>query len=202
MESSPGPLVSPGSPTPGGQGGRGARERILRAAGELFYADGINATGMERLTEAAHVSKRTFYQHFPSKAALVEAYLGREQPRAEQALDRDDLTPRDRLLGLFADRPATGGRIRGCAFHYAAVETAGTLPAVQAEVVRHKQEFTARLIDTARAAGARDPDRLGRQLSVLFEGLTALSTSLNDPGPAADARAAAVTLIDAATGRD
>jgi AcrR family transcriptional regulator len=199
MESSPGPLASPGSPT---RGGRGARERILRAAAELFYADGINATGMERLTEAAHVSKRTFYQHFPSKAALVEAYLGREQSSAEQALDRDDLSPRDRLLGLFADRPPAGGRVRGCAFHNAAVETAGTLPAVQAEVVRHKQKFTARLIDTARAAGARDPDSLGRQLSVLFEGLTALTTSLNDPAPAADARAAAVTLIDAATGRD
>src|SRR6201994_2896437 len=177
MASPPVPLAAPAPAESPAKGGRGARERILRAAAELFYAEGINATGMERLTETAHVSKRTFYQPFPSKAALVEAYLGREQSRAEQALDRDDLTPRNRLLGLFADRPATGGRIRGCAFHNAAVETAGTLPAVQAEVVRHKQEFTARLIDTARAAGARDPDRLGRQLSVLFEGTKALSTS-------------------------
>src|ERR1700761_7135552 len=173
MESSPGPLVSPGSPTRGGQGGRGARERILRAAGELFYADGINATGMERLTEAAHVSKRTFYQHFPSKAALVEAYLRGQRPGGEQTLYRDDLSPRDRLLGLFTERAATEGRIRGCPFHTAAVETAGALPEVQAEVVRHKQEFTARLIDTARQAGARDPESLGRQLAVLFEGLKA-----------------------------
>ena len=67
--------TAPRGPAPRGPGGRGARERILRAAADLFYADGINSTGMERLTEAAHVSKRTFYQHFPSKAALVEAYL-------------------------------------------------------------------------------------------------------------------------------
>jgi AcrR family transcriptional regulator len=184
------------------RGGRGARERILRAATELFYADGINTTGMERLTEAAHVSKRTFYQHFPSKAALVEAYLRQSEPRGEESLYRDDLSPRDRLLGLFGERAAAGGQIRGCRFHNAAVETAGALPAVQAEVVRHKQEFTARLIATARDAGARDPASLGRQLAVLFEGATALSTSLNDSGPAGDARAAAVTLIDAAMPAD
>jgi len=186
------------STAPRGLGGRGARERILRAAADLFYADGINATGMERLTEAAHVSKRTFYQHFPSKAALVEVYLRGQRPGGEQALDRDDLSPRDRLLGLFTERNATHGRIRGCPYHNAAVETAGALPEVQAEVVRHKQEFAARLIDTARAAGARDPESLGRQLAVLFEGVTALSTSLNDGCPAGDASRAARTLIDAA----
>src|SRR3979411_1905200 len=47
-------------------GGRGARERILWAAGVLFYQQGINSTGIEELTTVAHVSKRTFYQHFGS----------------------------------------------------------------------------------------------------------------------------------------
>src|SRR5579875_1447488 len=122
---------------PAGRGGRGARERILRAAAELFYAEGINTTGMERLTEVAHVSKRTFYQHFPSKAALVEAYLDGYEgadaaPSREQVLYRDDLSPRDRLLGLFSPRDPAGELIRGCPFHNAAVETAGTQPAVQA----------------------------------------------------------------------
>ena len=56
-------------------GGRGARERILRAAAELFYRHGIHATGVAALVDAAHVSTRTFYQHFPTKNALVEAYL-------------------------------------------------------------------------------------------------------------------------------
>src|ERR1700744_6256467 len=141
MESSPGPLVSPGSPPRGGQGGRAARERILRAAGELFYADGINTTGMERLTEAAHVSKRTFYQHFPSKAALVEAYLdafgadGTAAPGRERALYRADLSPRDRLLGLFSEPTDAGGPIRGCPFHNVAVELAGGTAAAPARAV-------------------------------------------------------------------
>jgi AcrR family transcriptional regulator len=97
-------------------------------------------------------------EHFPSKAALVEAYLHDQRPGGEQVLYRDDLSPRDRLLGLFTERSATEGRIRGCPYHNAAVETAGALPEVQAEVVRHKQEFAARLIETARAAGARNPE--------------------------------------------
>ena len=57
------------------KGGRGARQRILNAAAELFYREGINATGVERLAAESSVSKRTLYQHFPSKTAVVEEYL-------------------------------------------------------------------------------------------------------------------------------
>ncbi|MEB4209814.1 hypothetical protein [Mycobacterium sp. 94-17] len=67
------------------------------------------------------------------------------------------------------------------------------------EIVRiHKREFTDRLIAVAREAGAADPQLLGRQLAVLFEGATAMATSLNDTAPAVHARAAAVTLIETA----
>ncbi|MFF3754933.1 TetR/AcrR family transcriptional regulator [Streptomyces sp. NPDC002018] len=183
-------------------GGRGARERILRAAVELFYEEGINTTGMQRLTEVAHVSKRTFYQHFPSKDALVEEYLRRFEeeaaPPGELVLTRSDLPPRERLLGVFADPPG-GITLRGCPFHNAAVETAHTLPAVREAVIRHKEIFTRRLTDTVREAGATDPETLGRQLAVLFEGSRALATSLDDPRPVSDARAAALALFDAAT---
>ncbi|MCM3886195.1 TetR/AcrR family transcriptional regulator [Frankia sp. R82] len=204
----------------GGRGGRGARERILRAAEQLFYAEGVNTTGMERLTEVAQVSKRTFYQHFPSKNALVAEYLRRldAHPVArERVLRRDDLPARARLIALFADdlsggtagggstgaTTATAGvggvyRMRGCPFHNAAVETAGTVPDIEQAVVEHKAGFTRLLIDTAREAGAADPVRLGRQLAVLFEGAAALSTSLNDPAPLADARSAALVLLGSA----
>src|SRR5260370_2745867 len=94
-------------------GGRGARERIVRTAARLFYEEGVNATGVERLTEQAHVSKRTFYQHFPSKNALVQEYLRRFETdtplRGERALERADLAPRERLLAVFAE-PSRGGR--------------------------------------------------------------------------------------------
>ena len=108
---------------PAGRGGRGARERILTAATTLFHGEGIHATGVERLTEHAHVSRRTFYQHFSSKNDLVEEYLrrihdaGRDAPRAGH-----------RHYRRLAAQPPTGpldgtpgGRFRR-RFHHATVE--------------------------------------------------------------------------------
>ena len=186
---------------PAERGGRGARERILAAATTLFHREGIHATGVERLTEQAHVSKRTFYQHFPSKNDLVEEYLRRVHQAggatSEQAIDNTDVPPRARILAVFDSAP--GDRFRGCPFHNAAVEAAGAMPGVEDIVHEHKLDFTARLIRAATEAGARDPYQLGNQLAVLFEGARALATSLNDTSPLLHARSAAETLIDAAT---
>jgi AcrR family transcriptional regulator len=183
------------------RGGRGARERILAAATTLFHREGIHATGVERLIEHAHVSKRTFYQHFSSKNELVEEYLRRIHQAggalSEQAIDTADGSPRARMLAIFDSAP--GDRFRGCPFHNAAVEAADAMPGVEDIVHEHKLDFTARLIRTATEAGARDPYRLGNQLAVLFEGARALATSLNDTAPLLHARSAAETLIDAAT---
>lgn len=186
------------------RGGRGARERILRAAVELFARDGIHVTGIAKLTDVAHVSTRTFYQHFPSKEALVSAYLQRVESDSEgpvhleTVLERGDLSARERLLALFADSPPAKV-VRGCPLHNAAVEAAGTMPEAAALVERHKREFTERLIKTAAEAGAHKPETLGRQLALLFEGARALSTSLNDTLPYQDARELAEMLIDQAT---
>src|ERR1700741_3484632 len=187
---------------PAGRGGRGARERILTAATALFHREGIHATGVERLTEHAHVSRRTFYQHFSSKNELVEEYLRRIHHAggmpSEQAIDTADASPRGRLLAIFDGAPRS--RLRGCPFHNAAVEAADAMPGVEDIVREHKLDFTARLIRTASEAGARDPYRIGHQLAVLFEGAKALATSLNDTSPLLHARSAAETLIEKALG--
>jgi AcrR family transcriptional regulator len=185
------------------RGGRGARERILRSAAELFVRDGIHATGIARLTDVAHVSTRTLYQHFPSKDAVVVAYLRRfiaETPvPAVAQLEREDLDPRARLLALFLEPAARpDGVVRGCLFHNAAVEAAGTMPEVAELVEQHKRAFTHRLVEVAAEAGAHDPETLARQLALLFEGARALSTSLNDTQPFRDAHELAETLIDQA----
>lgn len=187
------------------QGGRGARQRILDTATDLFYRDGIHATGVERLASEASVSKRTLYQHFPSKAAVVEAYLLRIQKRVGNPIQREPdttgETARGRLLALF-DRPAVGeGQLRGCPFHNAAVEAAGTMPEVEHLVHVHKRNYIDGLTDLAQQAGAADPQLVGYQLAVLYEGAAALATSINDPAPWMHARAAAQTLIDDAVSR-
>jgi AcrR family transcriptional regulator len=192
------------------KGGRGARERILKAAVELFAREGIHATGIAKVTEVAHVSTRTLYQHFPSKEALVSAYLARleSEPdgpaQIEAVLLREDRAPRDRLLELFAvpsDAQLPARVVRGCPFHNTVVEAAGTMPDATAIVERHKRELAANLIATAEAAGATDAQGLGWQLALLFEGARALATSLNDPRPFEDAQRLAATLIDSAIPR-
>jgi AcrR family transcriptional regulator len=184
------------------KGGRGARQRILDAAAELFYREGINATGVERLAAKSSVSKRTLYQHFPSKTAVVEAYLrGTDERVARALLNADEQPPRQRLLAVF-DAPATpGATFRGCPFHNAAVEAAGTMPGVQDIVRTSKRSFADVLTELAEQAGAADPRQLGDQLAVLYEGAAALSTSLDDPSPWANARTAAEALIDHAVSR-
>jgi AcrR family transcriptional regulator len=148
------------------------------------------------------VSKRTLYQHFPSKTAVVEAYLrGTEQRVAPALLNTDEQPPRQRLLAFF-DAPAVpGAPLRGCPFHNAAVEAAGTMPGVQDIVRTSKRSFADLLTELAEQAGAVDPRQLGDQLAVLYEGAAALSTSLDDPSPWANARTAAEALIDHAVSR-
>lgn len=185
------------------RGGRGARQRILGAAAELFYRDGINATGVERLATEASVSKRTLYQHFPSKEAVVEEYLRALQEGVGDPIrpDPDDAkyAPRRRILALFA-APTIGGRMRGCPFHNAAVEAADAMPEIHDIVQEHKRSYINGLIELVRQAGCANPTLLGNQLALLYEGAAALATSLDDPTCWIHARKAAATLIDEAVG--
>ena len=126
-------------------GGRGARTRILNAASELFYCEGINATGVGRIASKASVSKRTLYQHFPSKTALVEEYLRQLRQEAGEAEgtpgQKPDTTPRAQLLALFDIADGDDARMRGCPFHNAAVEAAGAMPGVERIVHLHKRDI-------------------------------------------------------------
>src|SRR3954470_14560476 len=121
------------APSTKGRGGRGARQRILNTAIDLFYQEGVNATGVERLAAEASVSKRTLYQHFPSKTAVVEEYLRYIRQRVGDPIHPDAdaarRSPRARILALFETPPA-GGQMRGCPFHNAAVEAADGMPEV------------------------------------------------------------------------
>ena len=179
----------------------GVRDRILGAAMELFYVDGINATGVDLIAARAGVSKRTLYKYFPSKVDLVEHYL-----RTLVDLRTDpwtlDISPREKLVTLFAVPEPDGGRMRGCPFHNAAVEAASEMPDVSAYVHEQKMAFAAAIVNLCRdLGGVDDPEMLGRQIALLYEGAAALSTSLDAVDPWACARATVEMLIDRAAPR-
>ncbi|WP_410630994.1 TetR/AcrR family transcriptional regulator [Amycolatopsis sp. cmx-4-83] len=178
--------------------GRGARERILSASQQLFREQGINQTGMDQLCALAEVSKRTAYQHFTGKDELVAEYLRRFDPDVMSGVfDRTDLTPRERLLAAFeAPANATEDDITPlCPFIGAAVEIHDPDHPARQRAHDYKKAVAARLAETAREAGATNPDQLGEQLALLLDGASARNRALNaETFPTAAAIAA--VLID------
>jgi AcrR family transcriptional regulator len=151
--------------------GRGARDRILAAAGELFSRQGFNATRINELHVAARVSKRTLYQHFDSKDDLIVAYLvqsTRESP-TEAVLNREDLAPRTRLLEIFTALAHPDSVVPDPNLA-AVIEFPDRDHPVHLAAAEHALRFTDRLIALARAAGARDPERSARRLGTLYAG--------------------------------
>lgn len=192
-------------PSPVRRRGRGARERILKAATDLFIAQGVNATGMDQLARVANVSKRTLYSHFAGKDDLIHAYLsGLGDDLLPVGASPDaGVSPREQLIAVFDRRPDVSGRpLRGCPFLSAAVEIPDPEHPAHRLATAYKTEFARRLADLARQAGAREPEELGERLALLYDGAAARGTALNSTGPAAHARAIAVTLIDAALAPD
>ena len=97
-----GPMTEPEKGPRGLRRGRGAKERILSAARQLFRDQGINCTGMDQLCSVAGVSKRTLYQHFAGKDELIAEHLRRFDPDVlPEVFDRADLTPREQLIAAF-----------------------------------------------------------------------------------------------------
>jgi AcrR family transcriptional regulator len=179
-----------------------ARERLLAAADELFYAEGVHTVGIDRIIEHAGVAKASLYSTFGSKDGLVRAYLeGRHQSRRDRiqrGLEQFE-TPRDKLLGIFdvLAQVTSAPDFRGCAFYNASAESSGT--SVAAEVSASNRAWTRTLFtDLAREAGARDPDALSDQLVILYDGATVGGRMDHGAAAAATARGIAATLLDAA----
>jgi AcrR family transcriptional regulator len=176
--------------------GRGARDRLVAAAERLFYADGINAVGVDRLCQEAGVSKRSLYQHFSGKDAVVTAML--ESTAQRHRRDRGtEGPPRERVLAAF-DRLETGAaspQFRGCPFVAAAVELKDRDHPAAVVARREKQALTDHFATLAREGGARDPESLAIQLTLVFDGASA--HGVVHGGATAATRRAVTTLMDA-----
>ena len=124
-----------------------ARDRILATAHELFYRDGIRATGVDRIIAEAGVAKLTFYRHFPGKDDLVRAFLEhRHQVWMAwfvDALGRHSANAAESLQPLVAAMAEwfADPRFRGCAFINAMAEVGGTLADAAEIALRHKQDM-------------------------------------------------------------
>jgi AcrR family transcriptional regulator len=181
---------------------RSARERLLAAADELFYEEGVHTVGIDRVIERAGVAKASLYNTFGSKDELVRAYLlARHEARRERItrkLARYD-TPRERLLGMFdiLGEHLAEPTFRGCAFLRASAEAT---PGDKVERVcgTSRDWMRSTFVELSRDVGAADPDQLGRRLQMLYDGATVAAHQDHDLTAAAEARTVAEALLDAA----
>ncbi len=174
---------------------RSARARLLAAAQELFYDEGVHTVGIDRIIERAGVAKASLYDTFGSKEELVRSYLAaRQDVRRARILERIArfTTPRTRLLGVF---DAIGELFvepgfRGCAFMRASAEVKpGSSITTACDDAR---AWTRALFaDLAREAGVARPAVLARQLVLLYDGATISAQMDRDPKAAAAAKAVA-----------
>lgn len=179
-----------------------ARERLLSAADELFYREGVHRVGIDRVIERAGVAKASLYSAFGSKEELVVAYLearaARRAARVYARMARYE-KPRDKILAVFdvlRDR-VTEPDFRGCAFVRAGSEGPQDNGKVT-EVCRAARVWTRDLLlGLARDFGAQNPERLAQQLALLYDGVLVAAAMDRNPGAATEARELAEQLLDA-----
>jgi AcrR family transcriptional regulator len=181
--------------TPGAQ-------RVLDAAGRLFYEQGIHATGMEAIADAAQVTKKTIYDRFGSKDALIEAYLRARSERWRAwllaSLEQAPPDPVERLLATF---DALGSWLRrekrrGCGFVNARAELTDHHHPGRRVAEAEKAWLLELLTTLARSAPVSAPDELARELFMLHEGAVVAFTMVGDDGATDAARDAAAALIE------
>lgn len=169
------------------------KDRILETADRLFYLQGIRAVGVDTIAAEIGISKRTLYNHFPSKDALISAYLARRfvTPRPS------DKPPVEQILGIFdsLERRFASKDFRGCPFVNAVAELGSEDQSVRKVAIAFKESRRLWFRDLLLQLGVRDAEALATQLTLLVDGSIAQDLVRNDPAMARAAKEAATVLL-------
>ncbi|MEU8980422.1 TetR/AcrR family transcriptional regulator [Streptomyces sp. NPDC048309] len=180
-----------------------ARARLLAAANELFYAEGVQSVGIDRVIEHAGVAKATLYNAFGSKDGLIRAYLqARHAATAERMareLEARYDTPKERLVGAFEVQGLSfiEPGFRGCAFISASAD-APPGGVVEQTAQDYRAWLHELFFDLAQQAGAKDAKSLAQQLVLLYDGAGISAWMDRDPSAETAARSVAAALVEAA----
>lgn len=180
------------------------RSHVLDVASDLFYWNGIRATGVDEVAAKAGVAPTSLYRLFGSKDDLVGAYV----ERADQDF-RDLLAaaataagpdPRDQILAIFdaVFDQIDSGRFRGCAMMMTLAEFPDPDLPAHRNAVAGKSGIRQRIGELTAQLNARDPAELADHLTLVFEGMLAAGQSLGPGGPARQARRLAEVILASA----
>jgi AcrR family transcriptional regulator len=179
------------------------RERLGRAAYELFSRDGVRATGVDAVIARAGTAKMTLYRNFPSKDDLILDFLRRREQRwtrgwLEAETQRRAEDPRERLLAVFDVFGEWFARpdFEGCSFLTTMIEVNDPAGAVHQAAVGHLASIRGYLARLAADAGIADPESFARQWHILMKGAI-MAAHEGDTAAAARARELGELLLHA-----
>ena len=169
------------------------KERILETADRLFYLQGIRAVGVDTIAAEIGISKRTLYNHFPSKSELIAAYLA---GRFKQ-VPASDRPPVEQILGTFdrLERGFAAKGFRGCPFVNAVAELGAEDRSVKKIAIAFKESRRIWFRDLLMQLEVADANDLATQLQLLVDGAIATDLVRNDPSAARAAKEAARVLL-------
>ncbi len=210
-------MTASGSPTQGAQeasqekaqaGSKPrVRDRLVEAASDLFYQQGINCVGIDAIVCEAGTNKMSLYRNFASKDELVVQYLKEREKetfaRWEEVTAAHPDDPRAQLVALFEHIVEIGHEKAhcGCPSANAAVELRGTEHPALEVIYAGREKVRGYVSDRLRAAGARDPETLTDGLMLLLEGaLMSRLTFREKQWPANSMVANMKALLDAELG--
>ena len=170
------------------------RERILKTADKLFYTRGIRAVGVDTIAAEIGISKRTLYNHFPSKDELIAAYLAGRFVQPPPS----DKPPVEQILGTFdrLERGFASKGFRGCPFVNAVAELGAEDASVKKIAIAFKESRRLWFRDLLTQLGVADAEALATQLALLVDGSIAQDLVRNDPSMARAAKEAARVLLE------
>jgi AcrR family transcriptional regulator len=177
-------------------GRQAMQERILATADRLFYGQGIRAVGVDTVAAEVGISKRTLYNHFPSKDALIVAYLSRRS----RPFEASDMPPVAQVLGAFdrLERGFASKGFRGCPFVNAVAELGEPSHAANKIAIAFKEQRRSWFRELLTRLDVADPNGLATQLMLLVDGAIATTLVGGDPKMARVAQEAARVLLTAA----
>jgi AcrR family transcriptional regulator len=181
-----------------------ARDRIMQAASTLFYQEGVQNVGIDRIIAESGVAKMSLYNHFKSKDALIAAWLQQRDANwrewFQNTVEAQATDPKERLLAMFDALEAWFSQpdFRGCAFINSSVELVDPEHPGYQVAIAHQREIYDYILQLVKAAEIANPDTVAEQLLLLVEGAIVVAMMRRSPAAATQAKTAAATLLQAA----
>ena len=182
----------------------GVKERIIAAASHLFYFEGYNQTGINKILKEANVSKDSMYRYFRSKEDIAVAYLqGRHHSWMGNLMEfvTSKQTSKERIVACFDYLYIwlKDVEYRGCGWQNIITDLPQDHDKIRREAVVHKNQIRQWIheqLEQDNQVTTEDVKLLGDQIQILLEGAIILSQIQKESWPIESAKQACIKILN------